>query len=305
MFGRLYKLTTIFKHPIVYGKQLKHELYYDYLALTGQLQYKHNLIFIAGLPKSGTSWLEKLVSEIPGYIQMNGSFLRRLHGHGRLAYSHGINWDVINSAPKNRFSFLKLHTHYEEQYMQVLNNAGIKATILIRDIRDMMISRYYHVMADQNHWQHEIIKSLPFEEGFEKSLFGKSYEDTMDVIYFYTKWILDWIRYIGANEDKCFLMSYEDMKNNLLSIFKKFLYFYQFEFSDKFISHMIKAQNKMHLNKNNLSENLNLIGRMQTTFRKGSVGEWATLFNNKHKEIFKEIAGPMLIESGYEKNYDW
>jgi hypothetical protein len=39
--------------------------------------------------------------------------------------------------------------------------------------------------------------------------------------------------------------------------------------------------------------------------RKGKTGEWKSNFSNKHKAIFKDIAGEMLIKLGYEKNLDW
>ena len=33
-----------------------------------------------------------------------------------------------------------------------------------------MISRYYHILSDKKHWQHEIIKNESFEQGFINSL---------------------------------------------------------------------------------------------------------------------------------------
>ena len=66
--GNLYrKAYTVLNNPMVFGTQFIQELYYDYIALTGRVSYRNHLIFIAGLPKSGTSWLEKLISEVPGY----------------------------------------------------------------------------------------------------------------------------------------------------------------------------------------------------------------------------------------------
>ena len=33
-----------------------------------------------------------------------------------------------------------------------------------------MISRYYHILSDKNHWQYEIVKQENFETGFINSL---------------------------------------------------------------------------------------------------------------------------------------
>ncbi|WP_025209161.1 sulfotransferase domain-containing protein [Hippea sp. KM1] len=39
--------------------------------------------------------------------------------------------------------------------------------------------------------------------------------------------------------------------------------------------------------------------------RKGKIGDWKNYFTEKHKEIFKEIAGDTLIKLGYEKDKNW
>ena len=41
------------------------------------------------------------------------------------------------------------------------------------------------------------------------------------------------------------------------------------------------------------------------TFRRGIPGDWRTHFSKKHVMLFKELAGQMLIDLGYEKNLDW
>ncbi len=41
------------------------------------------------------------------------------------------------------------------------------------------------------------------------------------------------------------------------------------------------------------------------TFRKGKIGQWKEYFTPRHKEIFKERYGKMLIELGYEVDNNW
>lgn len=45
--------------------------------------------------------------------------------------------------------------------------------------------------------------------------------------------------------------------------------------------------------------------RFYTTFREGQIGSWRQYFSEKHKKLFKEIAGDVLIRWGYEENFDW
>ena len=41
------------------------------------------------------------------------------------------------------------------------------------------------------------------------------------------------------------------------------------------------------------------------TFRTGQIGSWKYYFNKKHKKVFKKIAGQLLIDLGYEKDFEW
>lgn len=41
------------------------------------------------------------------------------------------------------------------------------------------------------------------------------------------------------------------------------------------------------------------------TFRKGEVGNWQVHFTAEHKDLFKQVAGDLLIQLGYETGYDW
>jgi len=41
------------------------------------------------------------------------------------------------------------------------------------------------------------------------------------------------------------------------------------------------------------------------TFRSGKVGSWRAQFEPAHKQLFKEVAGDLLIRLGYEQGNDW
>jgi hypothetical protein len=41
------------------------------------------------------------------------------------------------------------------------------------------------------------------------------------------------------------------------------------------------------------------------TFRKGTIGSWQNHFSAEHKRVFKELAGNLLIDLGYEQDHDW
>jgi sulfotransferase 6B1 len=41
------------------------------------------------------------------------------------------------------------------------------------------------------------------------------------------------------------------------------------------------------------------------TFRSGKTGGWKQHFTEEHKKLFKDVAGNLLVDLGYEKNNDW
>lgn len=42
-----------------------------------------------------------------------------------------------------------------------------------------------------------------------------------------------------------------------------------------------------------------------STFRRGVIGSWKSHFMEEHKSLFKEVAGQLLIDMGYEEDFDW
>ncbi len=45
--------------------------------------------------------------------------------------------------------------------------------------------------------------------------------------------------------------------------------------------------------------------RKSHTFRSGKTGGWREHFTDEHKRLFKDVAGDLLVQLGYEPNNDW
>lgn len=45
--------------------------------------------------------------------------------------------------------------------------------------------------------------------------------------------------------------------------------------------------------------------RRSHTFRSGKTGGWREHFTEEHKNLFKDVAGDLLVKLGYEENNDW
>lgn len=73
------------------------------------------------------------------------------------------------------------------------------------------------------------------------------------------------------------------------------------------VDHFLKRVNTVSTARDEIIKSLeiNINPRNSPTFRTGKTGEWKKYFKEEHKKIFKEVAGQLLIDLGYEKTLDW
>ena len=77
----------------------------------------YHKVWCAGLPKSGTTLIEKIIDILP-YVKLNNSFLRVYH-QGELDHGHGISDYMFQNIKNDKYTFLKTHTHYEKKYEDI------------------------------------------------------------------------------------------------------------------------------------------------------------------------------------------
>ena len=248
----------------------------------------YKLVWCAGLPKSGSTLVEKIFDHLP-YVRLNSSF-NRIYFDKNLDQDHGISELIFSNIPKEKYNFLKTHTHYEDKYEKIALRHNSRIIISLRDIRDMLISRYYHILSFKNHWLHQDLKNLNFTEGFILSFTAKENKSSPSVLKYYYDWINDWIK-IGKQKNYLVLW-YEQYNLDPIKYIKDILQYVDFSnFSaDKIYNKIIFENNK----KMTLTMSLAKYGRDKTTFRKGEVGEWQKLFNEEITESFnKNLPGEL------------
>ncbi len=151
---------------------------------------------------------------------------------------------------------------------------------IIRDGRDVINSLIHHTCRK------DILKLVP---KYKLESPEKVYE-RYDI---FKKYIYEWKQNILSYKKISYLFTeirFENLKKfgsdyeKILSIFK--LEKFHDNFKDKLKFDAMKNDSPLHL-------------------RKGVTGDWKNYFSDKHKKIFKEIAGDLLIELGYEKDNNW
>ena len=69
---------------------------------------EENILFVAGYPKSGTTWVENFISNIPGYNP------RELNGDPEIIRLQNLPDDAFKWFPKSGYSSIKTHTNPNE-----------------------------------------------------------------------------------------------------------------------------------------------------------------------------------------------
>ena len=270
-------LKSTLLHPIQSIKELSSDISKDKKG--HQFSSQNYFVWCAGLPKSGTTLIEEIFEILP-YVNMSNS-LKRIYYPGKLDHDHGVSEIMMSGVPDNKYTFLKTHTHFSEKYEKIVTQKNAKIIISVRDLRDMMISRYYHILADKTHWFHESIKDLSFEDGFIKSINKKKRnEKENSVIEYYYFWIENWLKI--ANQKKYLVLWYEDYIDNPINYVQKILNYINFdEFSAEDILEKIKVKKSSIFNKS-----LFKYGRKKSTFRVGKKDQWREKFNDRIEESF-------------------
>ena len=239
---------------------------------------KVNSVWCAGLPKSGTSLIEDIFDQLP-YVRHDASLLRVFYPK-KIDHAHGVNQDIFQEMKKNRYTFLKTHSHYNPFYENLAKKYDIKIIISLRDLRDMMISRYFHIKNDKSHWLNNKISRLNFKEGFITSLTSKPSINEQNSLSYYYYWVFDWLKI--ANKKNYLILWYEDYKTNPINYINKILDYTEFnDFSAEKILKKIKNKKA-----ENLKKSLNQDSKLKSTFRRGETGEWKKYFEREIEDSF-------------------
>lgn len=255
----------------------------------------HNLLFISSLPKSGSTLIENIAS-ILQYVDLKSSLLRNLNSKSA-PEPHGINKEMILSAPEKKLSYLKTHTDFNKSYTEILKFNKTKVIITYRDLRDVMISRYFHIMADKLHWQHNSISRLDFKSGFIESIECKNSRHPLknfNNLHYYYYWVKNWKKEY-KNYDYL-MLKYENYILNRTKFIEKILsYLNQTEFGVKNIER--KLDKKLNnLRKLKFEDRLKLPGDFKSTYREGRIDNWKSIFDNEINQKFLDLL-PEPIEN--------
>lgn len=245
-------------------------------------------VLVNSLPKSGTHLLLQIILGIPG-MEITPAWV-----------IEDKDLDMIKPG-----SVGPAHLVYSSERALLLKQKNLKVIFISRDLRDVVVSLVHFIMLNKwgNHpWTPYLTSLKTHEERLLTmikgvSLSNEQYEEfgiaEIPNIRQFAQDKLGWCKELGICS-----ISFEELVTDEESQQKAIMKIIDFLWDELKLLNISKMELLQRIRENIKPES-------SGTFRKGKIGDWKIEFNEEHKKAFKEIAGDILIQLGYEKDNDW
>ena len=273
------------------------------------------ILFANAFPKSGTHLLTQVLlgftkispavdSGLPAIVTYEGKT-------GRERSEGEILRDLQRLLPGD---IAYGHLHARPCVIAAICRDSMLPFFLLRDPRDVAVSHVHYVTEMQaNHILHEhysqslrsfnerlltSITGIHNREGLKTESNGKKRSDhsldknaaLLPDIYERFKPYLGWL-----SQPDVLTLRFEDFVERRSAVLNTIL------------DHVLARGYPLSCDRNQAFRTLdgNINPEASPTFRSGRVGSWRDAFTEEHKKIFKQIAGDLLIQLGYEQDDRW
>jgi hypothetical protein len=268
-------------------------------------------IFVNSLPKSGTHLLTSILELMPGLKIQPLPLTRGLRRHSLnylFFYSKRTVFAGIDQPCEVKIQTLayilkKLqegfvtsgHIPYQQSVVDLLKLNNIQTFFVIRDPRDVVVSKIYYNMKLKHHFLHKKYMAMDSnKERLKAAILGVKNKDGSYLALGIAEKLasaLPWLQtegFMGIRfEDIIGSKGGGDPEKQVQSILSIAMH----------IGFSLTEEQAV-----DIGEKMFGTGR---TFRKGILGDWKNHFDEELKDIFKRTSGQYLIKLGYEKDFDW
>ena len=254
--------------------------------------------------KSGTHLLVGVVESLPQF-----------HYYGRKAYWHYLSRARVESKKIHKpiqvihklsqclqGEIFRGHIAANPELLEYFSHHRFKHLFIFRDLRDVVVShffgmkkrkaidtwpsRYFYALTSDEERLEFLIKGWPNDvrlHGFPQEVdypnIGERFREN-----------LSWLK-----DPNCLALRFEDLvtpetREHTHTRIARYLLS---DVSDGEIREVVQKMGDGHN------------AEKSSTFRKGIPGDWRNNFSEKHIALFKEVAGQMLIDLGYEHDLKW
>jgi len=244
-------------------------------------------------PKSGTHLLDQILlgfSKVAPYPKRLHSFYAEYEGESgrKREPEQALAW-LDSLRPRDIAS---AHLFARPEAVRRVTTAKFVPYFIFRDPRDVVVSHVFYVTdMEARHVHHQYYASLPdFNARLNASILGRPDADVEfpDIATRFAPY-LGWL-----DCPEVLIIHFEDLINERAAALSHIL--------DHLLARIALPVPRQAI-LDALESSIN--PKRSPTFRSGKTGEWRKHFSDKHKRIFKDVAGDLLIRLGYEKDTNW
>lgn len=248
---------------------------------------------VSSVPKSGTHLMHQIITGIPEIKHdISKAESKFFIDH------HTKNLDIfrdhmyrLGQIKPNHFGLG--HVFYSETYAYMLHRLQLKHIFVYRDPRDVLVSLAYFIPSKWN--EHPLFQRFRDEVTDTKDRMLVLLEGVGELWHDFDAWNRPFFNWIL--DPNTLSISFEELMRSeqsrraaLLSVVD---YLWEGSKSPDSYSLLIRGMEA------------NIDPTRSRTFRNGQIGSWRSEFDEEVTRKFKEVAGGLLIDFGYEKNNDW
>lgn len=246
-------------------------------------RYPHSLLFVAGLPKSGTTWVERMLSSVPGY----GSLLIPEVNRHELAHGSSHTFELPDDFP-SRFERMlvitKMHVHGSNHNCRVLAGGGIPYAIVHRDLRDVAVSHVHYAQATPWHPEHPVYSTVDLESGldhFSRTLLPE-----------YVEWVRSW--HLNRDPGSSTMVAYEEMLQRPADALRRIVETFELPLERTDIEEIVAAHDFTRMSGGRRPGE----ERAGAFVRSGTAGGWRRHFTPALESRYREVLGAFPTDLG-------
>ncbi|MBK8419720.1 sulfotransferase domain-containing protein [Candidatus Villigracilis saccharophilus] len=244
-------------------------------------------------PKSGTHLLDQILlgfSNVAPFSKRIHSFYAEYQGESGVKHNpeQALAWlDSLRPC-----DIASAHLFARPEAVAQICSSKFVPYFIFRDPRDVVVSHVFYVTdMEARHVHHNYYQSLPdFNSRLSASILGRP-----DANIEFLNIAGRFAPYLGwLDQPEVLAIHFEDLILDRTSVLTRIM--------EHFLARA-PLHTPRQLILNSLETSIN--PKKSPTFRSGKTGEWRKYFTDEHKQIFKNVAGDLLVKLGYEKNNDW
>ena len=247
-------------------------------------------MLVTGYPKSGTTWFCLMLANClnvrydnlmePG-VHPREEWQRKLTQGGlpHRAWTEETGGEVVFTHDP-----LRLEQRKPEEY----------SIYIVRDGRDVVVSFYYYLN-----------RFLPEDQGGGRMRLrdrvrrlGESRRFSAFVKEKAAEWAQDVRRSLALKPDQ--VVRYEDLNRDAGATLSRIFRAWGIDMEPAVIAQSVEAFSFEHMAGRKKGDE-----DSRSFFRKGIIGDWHEKFSEADKRSFKQVAGDLLVELGYENDQSW